>query len=162
MIWKRWKITHQIIPRERNPVPIVQEAAWVPGPVWTGAENMAPTGIRSADHPAHNETLYRLSCNIQRSATWTRGLTCNVKLRDKSHTHTHEADKLNPPPPLDFLSYAWQAKNNHTFASRHSTRKNRRKNYYKSWFWKSWREGKFRHRLDNNIEVNLKELARSC
>jgi hypothetical protein len=34
-------------------VPIVQEAEWAPGPVWTGAENLAPTGIRSPDRPAH-------------------------------------------------------------------------------------------------------------
>ena len=26
----------------KNPVPIVQEAGWDPGPVWTGAENPAP------------------------------------------------------------------------------------------------------------------------
>jgi hypothetical protein len=26
-------------------VPIVQEAGWAPGPVWTGAENLVPTGI---------------------------------------------------------------------------------------------------------------------
>jgi hypothetical protein len=26
-------------------VPIVQEARWAPGPVWTGAENFAPNGI---------------------------------------------------------------------------------------------------------------------
>ena len=31
----------------KDPVPIVQEAGWAPGPVWTGAENLAPTGIRS-------------------------------------------------------------------------------------------------------------------
>ena len=30
-------------------VPIVQEAGWAPGPVWTGAENLAPTEIRSPD-----------------------------------------------------------------------------------------------------------------
>jgi len=36
----------------KNPVPIVQEAEWAPGPVWTGAENLAPTGIRSPDRPA--------------------------------------------------------------------------------------------------------------
>ena len=29
------------LPRERDPVPIVQEAAWAPGPVWTRAENLA-------------------------------------------------------------------------------------------------------------------------
>jgi len=26
----------------KDPVPIVQETGWVPGPVWTGAENLAP------------------------------------------------------------------------------------------------------------------------
>ena len=30
----------------KDPVPIVQEAEWVPGPIWTGVENLAPTGIR--------------------------------------------------------------------------------------------------------------------
>ena len=29
----------------KDPVPIVQEAGWVPGPVWTGAENIAPPGF---------------------------------------------------------------------------------------------------------------------
>ena len=43
------------------PVPIVQEAGWAPGPVWTGAENLAPTGIRSPDRPARSESLYPLS-----------------------------------------------------------------------------------------------------
>ena len=28
---------------------------------WTGAENLAPTGIRSPDRPARSESLYRLS-----------------------------------------------------------------------------------------------------
>ena len=32
-----------------------------PGLVWTGAENLAPTGIRSPDRPARSESLYRLS-----------------------------------------------------------------------------------------------------
>ena len=26
----------------KDPVPVVQEAGWAPGPVWTGAENLAP------------------------------------------------------------------------------------------------------------------------
>jgi hypothetical protein len=38
----------------KDPVPIVQEAEWAPGPVWTGAENLAPTGIRSPDRPARS------------------------------------------------------------------------------------------------------------
>jgi len=28
--------------------------------VWTGAENLAPTGIRSPDRPARSKSLYRL------------------------------------------------------------------------------------------------------
>ena len=45
----------------KDPVPIVQEAGWAPGPLWTGAENVAHTGIRSSDRPARSESLYRLS-----------------------------------------------------------------------------------------------------
>ena len=33
---------------------------WAPGPVWTGAENLIPTGIRSPDRPASSESLYCL------------------------------------------------------------------------------------------------------
>jgi hypothetical protein len=47
--------------RGKDPVPIVQEAGWAPEPVWTGAENLAPTGIRSPDRPARSQSLYRLS-----------------------------------------------------------------------------------------------------
>ena len=45
----------------KDPVPIVQEAGWAPGPVWTSAENLAPTGILSQDRPARSESLYRRS-----------------------------------------------------------------------------------------------------
>jgi hypothetical protein len=44
----------------KEPVPIVQETGWAPGPIWTGAENLAPTGIRSPDRPARSQSLYRL------------------------------------------------------------------------------------------------------
>ena len=40
-----------------DPVTVVYEAVWAPGPVWTGAENVAPTGIRSPDSPACSESL---------------------------------------------------------------------------------------------------------
>ena len=30
------------LPPGKDPVPIVQESGWAPGPVWTGAENLAP------------------------------------------------------------------------------------------------------------------------
>jgi hypothetical protein len=43
----------------KDPVPIVQEAGWAPGPVWTGAENLASTGIRTPNRPARSQSLYR-------------------------------------------------------------------------------------------------------
>jgi len=44
-----------LYPRERNPVLTIQEAEWTPGSVWTGAENLAPTGIRSQCRFAHHK-----------------------------------------------------------------------------------------------------------
>jgi hypothetical protein len=34
-----------LYPREKNPVPTVQETGWAPGPVYTSAENLAPQGF---------------------------------------------------------------------------------------------------------------------
>jgi hypothetical protein len=50
----------QHCPWERDPEPIVQVVGWAPEPVWTGVENLAPTGIRSPDRSAGSESLYRL------------------------------------------------------------------------------------------------------
>jgi len=44
----------------KDPVLIVQEAEWVPRPVWTGVENLAPPGIRSPVRSACSELLYQL------------------------------------------------------------------------------------------------------
>jgi len=41
-------------------VPIVQEAGWTPGPVWTDEENLAPIGTRFPDRSARSQSLYRL------------------------------------------------------------------------------------------------------
>jgi hypothetical protein len=41
---------------ERDAVPLVQEALLAPGPVWTGAENLAPAG-----HPGKEHNEYRFS-----------------------------------------------------------------------------------------------------
>jgi hypothetical protein len=38
----------------KDTVPIVQKAVWTPGPVWTGAENLTLTGIRSPDRSARS------------------------------------------------------------------------------------------------------------
>jgi len=41
-----------VYPREKDPLPIAQEAGWDPGPIWTGVKILALTGIRSPDCPA--------------------------------------------------------------------------------------------------------------
>ena len=50
-------------------VAIVQEAGWVPGPVWTGAENLT-TGIRSPDRATRSESLHRLSYSGSLAVTY--------------------------------------------------------------------------------------------
>jgi hypothetical protein len=60
----RWGLinatTQMLDPRERDQVPIVQAAGLAPGPIWMGAENFAPTVIRSPDCNARSESLYQL------------------------------------------------------------------------------------------------------
>ena len=46
----------------KDPVPTVQDSRWAPGPVWTGGENLAHTGIRSPDRPARSQSLYGVRC----------------------------------------------------------------------------------------------------
>jgi len=38
----------------KEPVPILQEAGWAPGPVWTGSENLAPHRDSIPDRPARS------------------------------------------------------------------------------------------------------------
>jgi hypothetical protein len=47
-----------LYPLERDLLPIVHEDGRAPGSVWTGAENLAPTGARSPDRPARRKSLY--------------------------------------------------------------------------------------------------------
>ena len=59
-------------------VPIVQEAGWAPGPVWTGVENLAPTGIQSLDRPPSSQSLYRLRCPAHMHAmSMNQTFVCN-------------------------------------------------------------------------------------
>jgi hypothetical protein len=64
-----------LYPWERDPVPIVQEAGWVPGPVWMAAENLAPNRIQSLDRPAHSELL----CRLRYPSTHLTHVSCYFK-----------------------------------------------------------------------------------
>jgi hypothetical protein len=76
------------------PVPIVWEAGWAPGPVWMGAENLAPTGIRSPARPVYSESLYRLSytghglyCShtLNQTTPQTAAAVCNSSNLQSTH-----------------------------------------------------------------------------
>ena len=75
-----------LYPRERERVPIVQEAGWASGPAWTGAENLDRTGIRSQDRPAHFLILYQnwiLTILLERKERNTALVTVMVLNNDK-------------------------------------------------------------------------------
>ena len=62
----------------KDPVPIAQEAGWAPGSVWTGAENLAPTGIRSPDRPTRSQSLYRLRYPAHKhNKSFFKNIYCN-------------------------------------------------------------------------------------
>ena len=44
----------------KDPVPILQEAGWAPGPVWTGGKSR-PHRDSILDRPARSQSLYQLS-----------------------------------------------------------------------------------------------------
>ena len=51
-----------IYTRERNQVPIVQEAGLAPGPVWTGAKNLAAHQDSISGPPLWSESLHQRRC----------------------------------------------------------------------------------------------------
>ena len=65
----------------KDPVPIVHEAGWASVPVWTGAENLVSTGIRSSDLPARSQSLYRLSYPAH-ARNGARSFYCHVRSTD--------------------------------------------------------------------------------
>ena len=54
----------------KEPVPIIQEAGWAPGPVWTGGKSR-PHRDSIPDHPARSQSLYRLSYLAHNSLKWS-------------------------------------------------------------------------------------------
>ena len=44
----------------KDPVPILQEAGWAPGPVFAGGKSR-PHGVSIPDRPARSQSLYQLS-----------------------------------------------------------------------------------------------------
>ena len=54
----------------KDPVPIVQEAGWAPGPFWTGGKSR-PHRDSIPDRPARSQSLYRLSYRAHKNMVTT-------------------------------------------------------------------------------------------
>ena len=62
-----WVVSNTLRPHfaaGRDPVPILQEAGWAPGPVWRDGKSR-PHRDSIPDRPARSQSLYRLSCPAQ-------------------------------------------------------------------------------------------------
>jgi len=59
-------------------VPILQEAGWAPGPVWTGGKSR-PHRDSIPDHPARSQLLNRLSYRAH-SLVYNTGLQSTIKI----------------------------------------------------------------------------------
>ena len=93
------------LPPGKDPVPIVQEDGWTPGPFWTAAENLAPAGFRSLDRPARSESLHRLSCHgprvkeyphkvhVAAVATYTTILLRKIQVHVNKKTYRHFSEE---------------------------------------------------------------------
>jgi len=63
----------------KYPVPIVQEAGWARGPVWTGGKSR-PHRDSIPDRPACSQSLYRLSYRAHTSGKYLRLKYINVSM----------------------------------------------------------------------------------
>jgi hypothetical protein len=59
---ERWVVnatSRQLYNRETDPIPIVKQVGWASGPVWTGAEILAPPGLEPRTLKARSQSLSR-------------------------------------------------------------------------------------------------------
>jgi len=84
----------------KDPVTIVQEAGWAPGPVWTGAENLTPTGIRSPDRPTRSQSLYRLSYPVHYREFTDKEITSLKSSAKRTRRHVNSLTMRSEIPPL--------------------------------------------------------------
>ena len=72
-------------PPGKDWVPILQEAGWAPGPVWTGGKSR-PHRDSIPDLPARSQSLYRLSCISTPIEKWTHRYM-NLFTRNSPYYH---------------------------------------------------------------------------
>jgi len=82
----------------KYPVPILREAGWAPGPVWTGGKSR-PHRDLIPDRPARSQSPYRLSypahielyvlCRNVHTLSLSLSLYIYIYTYTYTHTHTH-------------------------------------------------------------------------
>ena len=65
----------------KDPVPILQEAGWAPGPVWTGGKSR-PHRDSIPDRPARSQSLYQLNYPAHTSVVMMTKSLINENLGD--------------------------------------------------------------------------------
>ena len=90
----------------KDPVPILQEAWWAPGPVWTGRKSR-PHRDSIQDRPARSQSLYRLSYRAHTSEL-VHAVNIQVKVSEKKVDRQNPAGAINVQEPTarqNALSY---------------------------------------------------------
>ena len=85
----RWRLAVNAMPwplylYETDPVPIIQEAGWAPGPPWTGAENLTPPGfdpqtvqLKASEYPIDHQSKHvkpKMEGHYLRGVNWQEGI----------------------------------------------------------------------------------------
>jgi len=69
---------------EKDPIPILQESGWAPGPVWTGRKSR-PHQDSIPDRPARSQSLYRLIYHAHKNCTYVQQ---NILKNKGAHSRT--------------------------------------------------------------------------
>ena len=97
--------TRPLFTPRKDPVPIVQEAGCALGPVWTGAENLGPTRIRSPDRPARTYFDYATRPTSFNSSVYIYVPTCHIP-RLCTNRRRNCKYRLHISPPLRYYNPA--------------------------------------------------------
>jgi len=77
-----------------DPVPILQEAGWAPGSVWTGGKISSPPGF-DPYCPARSQSLYRLSYRAHNGSKYVHKMHFRPSRKDRLEATYREFDCLS-------------------------------------------------------------------
>ena len=106
--WRGWVVSSTPRPHftpGKDPVPILQEAGWAPGSVWTGGKSR-PHRDSIPDRPAPSQSLYRLNYPAHKEKTGYPQRKDRVPYIERGTTSSHFVGNAiclegAQDPPLD-------------------------------------------------------------